>query len=441
MLRSSDLEVQAASQQRALRDVEKRAKDKEVESGTLQAELVQQRRIAAIATEAEEMQASELRENAAGEARAMEDAVTRERVAGGRRLQASEEQMVKLRAELAQHQVAAAAKEHDTVSHSADIMKLELQVATQQKTIREGQHELDAFESTSSLLKEQSQQEHQAYKAAQEREVVAALHITELESELGQARSAIRDAVHLAKQNTKQRMKSAESKRKDLQLQLECHRDAESQLAQQECELRELLVLAKLQSQEELQACESRNNDLQTELAQQRERTLACEAESAELEDLLAKQKEATAIEASAMESVSEMAQDLAKQRDEEKAVCEDRIKKLKARIRELEMMLEISKEFLSRDHSATASDASASILSIQQAPPSLPDDLWASKSNRPKMLRAALRSSHSAGSLHPNSKPINHVLRGAGFNWPGRHLGPDEDGPVKVTFEESEES
>merc|ERR1712093_636545 len=126
--------------------------------------------------------------------------------------------------------------------------------------------------------------------------------------------------------------------------------------------------------------------DLQAELAAQRERLRACEGNSAELEELLERQKEATAVEASAMESVSELAAELAKQRDEAKEAHEARVKKLQARIRDLEMMLEISKECLKGDPNKTLdTDAEASIISIRHSPARIQDDMF--KLGRPMML------------------------------------------------------
>lgn len=432
----------------------------------------------------------------------MQDAVAQEKAAGGQRLLASEEQIMQLRADLAQHLVVSAASEESIVAQVGDLKRLEQQVAAQQKVIREGQHELDAHESTNTLLREQAEKEHQALlrqekaeqerlRDARERDAATESRIAQLESELAHQRNAMRDAVSWAKANTKQRLRSAESRQKDLQLQLDQHREAESQLALQENELRELLELAKLQGEQDLQACEDRNIGLRAELSEQRNHILAFEARSAELEDLLQKQREATAVEASAMEQVSELAGDLAKQRDDAKEACEVRVRKLKARIKDLEVMLEISKEFLRGDpsksqhyvgsveiHDATlhpvrdktpmrdrtlappgyhsppgglpddtcpARDAEPSLLGLEHSPPvSLPDDTSASKLGRSKVPKVSMRNSHSASSLNSlassQSGPHPHVLRKAGFNWPGRHLGPDEEGPVKVKFEEQAE-
>jgi len=322
-----------------------------------------------------------------------------------------------------------------------------VQVAAQQKEIRKGQHELDALESSSSLLREQADQEHKALAVAQEKEALQAARMAELETEVVQQRNALRDAVSWAKSNTKQRMRSAESKRKDLQLQLDERRESESQLAQQELELRDLLEQAKSQSEQDLQALETRNMDLEAEVVRQREQLAACKAENADMENVLTKQREATEIEASAMQSVSALATDLAKQRDEATEASEARVKKLMARIKELEMLLEISKEFMrgsadpSMSLAAAASQMEESILSLQNGPPALSDELSTSKVARPKMLRQALRSSQSAGSLHANGKAQLHVLKKTGCSWPGRHLGPDEEGPVKVKFEEEQDT
>merc|ERR1711935_134280 len=110
-----------------------------------------------------------------------------------------------------------------------------------------GQHELDALESTSTLAQEQ---------AEQDREVIAATHLAELESDLHQHRNAIRNAVSLTKANTKQRLRSADSRRKEAETQKreaetqKC--EAETQLEQQENELRQLLELARAQAEQDL---------------------------------------------------------------------------------------------------------------------------------------------------------------------------------------------
>merc|ERR1712129_111465 len=279
----------------------------------------------------------------------------------------------------------------------------------------------------------------------------------ELESELNHQRNALRDAVSWAKANTKHRLRSAESKRKDLQLQLEERRDSEEQLAQQEFELRELLEVVKLEKEEDLEACETQNGDLQAELAKERELLQACCARRAELEDLLRKQREATAAEASAMEGVSELATELARQRDQLKETYEARVKKLKARIRDLEMMLEISKEILRGEPNKTVdTDPEASIM--QQTPSKLSEDMWACKVGRPQdgslgtsmgsekqRSGRSMRISQSTGSIAAGLRSHSlgrdrlrsYVVRDAGFSWPGRHVGPDFEGPVKVQFEE----
>lgn len=301
------------------------------------------------------------------------------------------------------------------------------------------------------LLQEQAVQEQQALRAALEKEVAVESRIAELESELTNQRNAMRDAVSWAKANTKQRLRSAQSRHKDLQLQLDEHREAESQLAQQENELRELLELAKSQHEQDLQACEARNMDLQAQLSQQHDSILAHEAKGAELEDLLAKQRDATAVEASAMENVSELAAELAKQRDETEKAHEARVKKLKARIRDLELMLEISKDVFRGDQNKTLdTDAEVSILCMNNTHSNLPEDRLASKLGRSKMFRGLMGSSRSAGSLHSGGSQLQqpgtegstshaYVLKNVGFSWPGRHLGPDQEGPVKMKFDDSE--
>lgn len=216
--------------------------------------------------------------------------------------------------------------------------------------------------------------------------------------------------------------------------------------------------MVKLEKEQDLQACETQNGDLRAELAKERQLLQACCKRRAELEDLLSKQREATAAEASAVEGVSELATELARQRDQLKDTCEARVQKLKARIRDLEMMLEISKEFLRGEPNKTVDiDPEASIM--QQTPPKLSEDLWACKVGRPQdgSLGTSMRSdkqhsgrsmriSRSTGSLAAgfrshspySGNPLrSYVLRDVGFSWPGRHVGPDFEGPVKVQFEE----
>jgi len=468
----SELEAQSASRQRALRDSEdrsqrseSRAQAVESESRVLQAELAQERRAIAEARSAESRLALELQAHRDGAERTVQAALAREMDAAGHQLLASDQQVRALRSELDQRLAEDSANAESMAAQAGELRRLEQEVASQQKEVRTRQNGLDALESQSSFLQGQAEEEHHAFRAARSREVLATSRIDELESELMHQRNAMKDAVSWAKANTKHRLRSAESKRKDLQLQLDERRDSEEQLAQQEMELRELLEVVKLESEEDLEACETQNVDLQAELAKERELLQACATRRAELEDLLGKQREATAAEASAMEGVSELATELARQRDQVKETCEARVKKLKARIRDLEMMLEISKEFLRGEPNKTGrgepnesvdSVPEASVL-IQQTPPKLSEEMWACKMGRPqdRALGGSMRSekqhsgrgmrmSRSAGSLHPRShspysaNPLrSYVVRDAGFSWPGRHVGPDFEGPVKVTFEE----
>merc|ERR1719353_1235050 len=101
MLRASELEVETASHRR-LRQTdelrEQQARADKTENSELRAELEKQRRANAASRESEAMQAYELRENLAGEARAMQDALARERAAGSDRLQACEDAMARERA-------------------------------------------------------------------------------------------------------------------------------------------------------------------------------------------------------------------------------------------------------------------------------------------------------------------------------------------------------
>jgi len=349
--------------------------------------------------------------------------------------------VIRLRAEFAQQLISVTEGEEGINRQRDDMRRLEQKVAEQEKALREAQHELDAHESMSTLYKEQAEQEQLAMAAAIAREAAAISSMDELESELACQRNAMRDAVSWAKANTKQRLKSAESKRKDLQLQLDEHREAESQLAQQEDELRTLLELVKSQGEQEVQVFEAKNMDLQAELSEQKKRLQACEANGAELDDLLKKQREMTAVECNAMESVSEVAAMLAKQRDDLKDDYETRIKKLKARIKELEMMLEISKEFLKGDTNGTGTvdtDDEASVFNASLGNQTL------RPTSVPKMNKVGMRNSHSAGSLrnrlHSPGRMHSYVVKDVGFSWPGRHLGPDQEGPLKVKYEESED-
>jgi len=450
MVRIFELELQLSSQQ-----------------SHLQAELDQLRGALATAKEGEANKASELRDHLAGQARTIENAVARELGPAALRLQASEQQILDLRAELAKC-IAAAVESKESAAAQAmkaakEVVRLEQQVSAQQKAIRHGQHELDALESTSTLAREQAEQDRRALRAAQDREAIAATHLAELESDLHQHRNAIRNAVSLTKANTKQRLRSADSRRKEAETQKreaetqKC--EAETQLEQQENELRQLLELARAQAEQDLLACEAVNMDLQGKLVEQRECSLACERRGAELEDLLARQRELTAVESSAMESISELNADMTRQWNETQEAYEERIKKLKIRIRDLELMLEISKDFLRGDHNKTLdTDAEPSILSMIQPPPSLPDEMFVCKSGRQKMLRgtprlnaalkAGMKMSRSTGSLHSAGTSQTYhglsqhhhayVVKPAGFSWPGRHLGPDEEGPVQLKFEES---
>merc|ERR1719460_920973 len=240
---------------------------------------------------------------------------------GRDRLQACEDFASKLKSEHAQQLADATRAKEGTAAQAAELKRLESLAASQQKKIREGQHELDAHESTSALMREQTEQECQALSTLRHRENAAEARNSELESELAHQCNAMKAAVSWAKANTKQRLKS-------LTFQRDKHREAESQLAQQENELRELLELVKLQSEQDLQACEARNIDLQAELSAQREHLREFEARGEELAGLLQQQREATAVEHGAMESINELANDLAKQRDEANEQCEARVKK-----------------------------------------------------------------------------------------------------------------
>jgi len=308
-----------------------------------------------------------------------------------------------------------------------------------------------------SLLQSQAENDQEALRFAIAKEAASESRISELETELTNQRNAMRDAVSWAKANTKQRLRSAQSRHKDLQLQLDEHREAESKLAQQENELRELLELAKCQHEQDLQACEAQNIDLQAQLSQQQSSLLAYEEKGAELEDLLSKQRDATAVEAKATEEVSELAAELAKQKDETEKAHEARVKKLKARIRDLELMLDISKDVFKGDSTKTVeTDTEVSIMCMNNTPSNLPEDrvvgnrLGRSMQKLPFCRMGGLMaSSRSAGSLHSGTegsassalvKEHAYVLKNVGFSWPGRHLGPDQEGPLKMKFNESEE-
>merc|ERR1719353_1194087 len=549
MLRASELEVETASHRR-LRQTdelrEQQARADKTENSELRAELEKQRRANAASRESEAMQAYELRENLAGEARAMQDALARERAASSDRLQACEDAMARekaagsdrlqacedavahekaaasdrlqacedavareraagrdrlqacedfasklksehaqqlvdatrakestaaqgrdrlqacedvvsqLRSEHAQQLADATRAKEGTAAQAAELKRLESLAASQQKKIREGQHELDAHESTSALMWKQTEQECQALSTLRHRENAAETRNSELESELTHQCNAMKAAVSWAKANTKQRLKS-------LTFQRDKHREAESQLAQQENELRELLELVKLQSEQDLQACEARNIDLQAELSAQREHLREFEARGEELAGLLQQQREATAVEHGAMESITELANDLAKQRDEANEQCEARVKKLKARIQDLEMMLDISKECLKVEpHRAVDTDAEAFIISIRHSPtktagPGTSQD-WSLSTKGPGTsqdwslstnlaLKSGMQASKSASSLHSAhsgsgssvSRRTNaFVVKNVGFSWRGRHLGPDQEGPISVKYDDS---
>merc|ERR1712110_320478 len=111
-------------------------------------------------------------------------------------------------------------------------------------------------------------------------------------------------------------------------------------------------------------------------------------------------------------------------------------------------MMLEISKDFFRGDPNKTLdTDVEGSFLSAQHCPGCQCEglscrqrpgstrlaDAWSG--TRLAVPKAGMRISQSAGSLHSGRSSGSHpyVLRGAGFSWPGRHLGPDQEGPVKV--------
>merc|ERR1711966_546540 len=100
----------------------------------------------------------------------MQDVVAQERAAGGHKLQASEEIILELRAELAQYLVAGAEAQNSITAQAAELRRYEAEVASQQKCIRDGQHELDAHESMSCLMRERAQEEVQACTASRHAE-------------------------------------------------------------------------------------------------------------------------------------------------------------------------------------------------------------------------------------------------------------------------------
>merc|ERR1711971_444173 len=171
------------------------------------------------------------------------------------------------------------------------------------------------------------------------------------------------------------------------------------------------------QGEQKLQAQEARNCALQAEISQRHELLLASERRAEDVEAQLAKQREATAVEATALERVSELASDLAKQKDEENS-------RKQAQINDLEMMLQISKEFWKCEPKDTLDASELSAFTMEPSP--CTEDAWASRRGRDNRFDSrlvktgrTLGTSASAGSLPPR------VLKNLNFNWPGRHLGP----------------
>merc|ERR1711924_213004 len=98
---------------------------------------------------------------------------------------------------------------------------------------------------------------------------------------------------------------------------------------------------------------------------------------------------------------------------------------------------------------------AEASIISIRHSPtktagPGTSQD-WSLSSNLALSTNLALKSgmqaSKSASSLHSAhsgsgssvSRRTNaFVVKNVGFSWRGRHLGPDQEGPISVKYDDS---
>jgi chromosome segregation ATPase len=224
----------------------------------------------------------------------------------------------------------------------------------------------------------------------------------------------------------------------------------------------DMLDRASARNDQNLQACDAKARELQSQMVQQKKSATAeldkAYERIAELEMKLAHQQRMVQGEIARLQEENERNKKLhdercmvrvAKQIDEANEQCEARVKKLKARVQDLEMMLDVSKECLKVDpHRILDTDAEASIISIRHSPtktagPGTSQD-WSGSTNLG--LKSGMQVSKSASSLHSDHSGSGSsvtrrtnafVVKNVGFSWQGRHLGPDQEGPIGVKYDD----